>query len=124
MTHILIPVSAGELADKITILEIKSERIADAVKLKSVKTELGLLRAEFGKLTQSPEVSALVQLLKSANEKIWDEEEALRAEGVGDEDFLNRSKISHSGNDERFRLKSEINRLLGSEIVEVKSHQN
>ncbi len=124
MTHILIPVSAGELADKITILEIKAERITDAGKLASVQTELALLRTEFAKLSQSAEVSSLMQSLKSANEKIWDAEEALRAGGVGDEVFLNQSKISHSGNDERFRLKSEINKLLGSEIVEVKSHQD
>ena len=124
MTSILIPVSAGELVDKITILEIKEARITDAGKVASVKAELALLMVEFIKLPQSEELSRLRGALKSANEKIWDVEESVRQSGIGDAKFLEWSKISHTGNDERFRLKSEINKLLGSEIVEVKSHQN
>jgi len=121
---LLIPVSAGELLDKITILEIKEERITDAGKLESVKAELKLLRNELLKLAQSTELERLSRALKTANEQIWDAEESVRQGGVEDEQFLEWSKISHSGNDERFRLKSEINKLLGSEIVEVKSHQD
>ncbi len=120
---ILIPVSAGELADKITILGIKELRINDAVKSASIKTELALLTAEFAKLPKSTELERLTGALRAANEQIWDAEELVRQGGVADEQFLEWSKISHSGNDERFRLKSEINKLLGSGIVEVKSHQ-
>lgn len=123
MTTILIPVSPAELLDKISILEIKEARIQDEVKLSAVKNELALLRAESAKLSQSPELSALYMELKEANEAVWDSEEMIRAEWGSDEKFLAASRVSHAGNDERFKIKRKINDLLGSGISEVKSHQ-
>lgn len=123
MTTILIPVSPAELLDKISILEIKEARIQDDAKLSAVKNELALLRAESAKLPQSAELSALYMELKEANEAVWDSEEMIRAEWGSDEKFLEASRVSHAGNDERFKIKRKINDLLGSGISEVKSHQ-
>jgi hypothetical protein len=74
MTTILIPVSPGELLDKISILEIKDARIEDEVKRSAVKNELALLRTESAKLPQSEELSALYAELREANEDVWDSE--------------------------------------------------
>lgn len=120
---ILIPVSAGELVDKIIVLEIKESRITDRTKLASVKSELALLKNEFRKLPQSAMLAELTAALRAANEKIWDVEELVRKGGTADAQFLEWSRMAHAENDERFRLKQEINALLGSAIREVKSHQ-
>jgi hypothetical protein len=123
MTTILIPVSPGELLDKISILEIKEARIQDEVKRSAVKNELALLRVESAKLPQSVELSALYAELREANEEVWDGEEVIRAEWGSDEKFLAASRVSHAGNDKRFQIKKKINDLLGSDVNEVKSHQ-
>lgn len=123
MTTILIPVSPAELLDKISILEIKEARIEDVEKLSAVKNELALLRSESAKLPQSAELSELYAELRQANEDVWDSEEMIRTEWGNDEKFLAASRVSHAGNDERFKIKKKINELLGSGISEVKSHQ-
>jgi hypothetical protein len=120
---ILIPVSPGELADKMSVLMIKEARITDGAKLKNIQSELAILTSEFAKLTASPELSQLVAQLRAVNEAIWDAEEAVRAPGVDDVAFLAAARLSHSKNDERFHLKRRINDLLGSTVVEEKSHQ-
>jgi hypothetical protein len=111
MTTILIPVSPAELIDKITILELKKDRIADPTKLTNIEHELVLLRAELVKLPASSGLHDLMEALRTVNEAIWDAEEALRAGSP------------HQKNDERFRVKRAINELLGSAITEEKSHQ-
>jgi len=122
-TIISIPVSPAELLDKITILEIKEERIQDEVKLANVRAELALLVAELAKLPTSPELITFKEKLKKANKVIWDSEELIRERWDEDAEALKQAKISHAGNDERFRLKRAINDLLGSAITEEKSHQ-
>jgi uncharacterized protein YPO0396 len=123
MSTVLIPVSPAELIDKITILEIKSERITDEAKLSAVRSELSLLNAEYVKLQATAEIEKLKQELKVANEAIWDGEEAVRKDWGDDAKFLSASRTSHAGNDRRFHIKRQINELLSSGITEVKSHQ-
>lgn len=123
MSTVSIPVSPAELIDKITILEIKNERIADEAKLSAVRNELTLLNAEYAKLKSTAEIEKLKSELKKANEDIWDGEEAVRKDWDDDAKFLAASRTSHSGNDRRFHIKRQINELLSSGITEVKSHQ-
>lgn len=111
MTTILVPISPGELVDKIVILEIKKARIADPTKLANIEHELMLLRTELAKLPTPPELHDLMEELRAVNKAIWDAEEALRA-------HTPRQK-----NDERFRVKRAISGLFNSAIVEEKSHQ-
>ena len=120
-----IPISPAELIDKVTVLQIKQARIADATKLAYVSKELALLMAEVATLPQSPELTGLTNRLRAANEVIWDSEELIRTEKVRGDTvlFAEQAHISHDGNDERFRTKQAINEILGSAINEVKSHQ-
>ena len=120
---IFIPVSAADLFDRMTVLQIKKEKIADEVKLIHIKKELQFLQAEADKFPQSSELTALIKDLKATNEIIWNSEELVRSHKDTDEIFLAQAHISHDGNDERFLLKQAINTLLGSSIIEVKSHQ-
>jgi hypothetical protein len=124
MNTILIPASPAELLDKISILQIKKERISDAEKLAHVEHELVLLMAEYSKLPQSPELALHLEEIKKANEIVWDSEEEIRHVWVDDAQVLAASRISHEGNDKRFQIKKKINDLLGSGINEVKSHQH
>lgn len=123
MNVIHIPVSPAELLDKITILEIKQERISDEEKLQNIEKELALLQDELEKLPQSSRLEDLKTKLKMANEKIWDSEELVRKHWDNDNECLKQARISHAGNDERFHTKRAINELVGSDILEEKSHQ-
>lgn len=123
MNIIHIPVSPAELLDKITILEIKQECISDPAKLQNVEKELMLLQEELKKLPQSSELEKLKGGLKKANKIIWDSEELVRERWEDDAECLKQARISHAGNDERFRAKRAINELVGSTIIEEKSHQ-
>jgi len=123
---VLVPVSVGELFDKISILEIKSERISDDDKLKNIRLELSLLRGianGLPKLQIDP--SALEAQLKSVNEAIWDLEECIRdlesKSRYGDE-FVATARAIHKNNDLRSKIKKELNILMGSSIVEEKSY--
>jgi len=124
-TVIHIPVSPAELIDKVTVLEIKQARIANAEKIAQVSKELNLLMAEVATLPQSNELTRLTDRLRSANEVIWDSEEMIRTDKVRSDTelFAEQARISHDSNDERFHTKQAINELLGSAINEVKSHQ-
>ena len=120
------PVSAGELIDKITILEIKRERITDEAKRGNVGRELDLLVAERRRsLPSSPELDALTAELKTVNERLWDIEDDIRrceaAAEFGDR-FVELARSVYKSNDERSALKRRINDLLGSAIVEEKSY--
>jgi hypothetical protein len=120
-----IPVSAGELIDKITILRIKAERIA-AAKRPNVARELSLLEKAMNEaLPVSPELAALTARLAEVNAKLWDIEEGKRAcERRGDfgADFVALARAVYTENDRRAAIKRRINDLTGSEIVEEKSH--
>lgn len=121
-----IEVSVGELLDKITILEIKSERIEDAGKLKNVNKELELLRAiwETSPLSRT-DVLEQVRSLKRVNEALWDIEDRIRRKEASrqfDDEFIRLARSVYRSNDERSAIKRELNRLLGSDLVEEKSY--
>jgi len=113
-----VEVSKGELIDKITILEIKSEKITDPEKLKNVRYELETLRkSEFPTLIKKD--------LVDINRQLWEVEDDLRAlEKVGkfDDEFVQKARSVYKLNDERSRLKKNINIEEGSRVIEEKSH--
>jgi hypothetical protein len=127
---ILVPVAAGELFDKIAILQIKAERIADADKLAHVRRELALLQAcakpVHAGCEDAAALDALLANLKRANEAIWDVENTVRAcDRVGDfgPRFVEAARTVHVQNDRRAAIKLRINTLLGSALVEAKEHR-
>jgi len=124
---ILTPVSIGELIDKITILEIKAERIDDAAKLANVRTELdGLLPLYATQRSNQPALEALKQQLKVINERMWDIQDQLRdkeAAQVFDDAFVQLARGVYRTNGERVQVKNEINRMAGSALVEEKQYQ-
>lgn len=126
MDAILTPVSIGELIDKITILEIKAERIDDAAKLANVRTELDGLLPLQQQLQAQPALAALKQQLKVINERMWDIQDQLRdkeAAQVFDEVFIQLARGVYGTNGERVQVKNEINRVAGSALVEEKQYQ-
>ena len=123
-----IPVSVGELADKMTILEIKSEQMADPAKLNNVRAELDLLRAAWNQVAGNLDVglSELIRELKKTNQSLWTIEDDIRACELNS-DFGNRfvelARSVYKTNDRRSEIKREINVLVGSTIIEEKSYQ-
>ena len=124
---VTIEISPGELIDKITILEIKSERISDTAKLANVRYELELLgAARAGSLTASAELDRLARELKSVNVTLWEIEDDIRAcEAAGDfgPRFVELARAVYRTNDRRAALKREIGALFGSKLVEEKSYK-
>ena len=123
---ITVEIAPGELIDKITILEIKLARIADAEKLRNVRAEWEtLVRARDAVLTPSAEIEAATAALRRANETLWDAEDHIR-ECERNKDFGPRfvalARSVYLTNDERARLKRRINQLLGSRLIEEKSY--
>ena len=124
---ILAPVSWGELLDKITILDIKAERIADADKLANVRREREALVAVAAQAdTARPEVAALIDDLRAVNTTLWEVEDEIRdcerAKDFGPR-FVELARQVYHTNDRRAALKRDLNQLLGSELVEEKSYQ-
>ena len=123
---ICVPISYGELLDKLTILEIKSERIADEKKRANVLRELTLLREVRDKrVPKSDALTALLVELKETNEQLWEIENALRElERASDfsERFIHKARAVYETNDRRASVKKAINLLLGSDIIEEKSY--
>ena len=128
MSLIEVPVSFGELLDKISILEIKSERMSDPAKLANVRNELDALNGTWGKSSQSRiDISALLAGLKAVNERLWvieDDIRILESKQRFDDEFIQLARSVYFENDERARLKREINTALGSALVEEKSYQD
>ncbi len=128
MNEILIPISPGELLDKITILQIKAERIADPVKVANVETELGMLSKVWSEAVEADtEISALTAELKSVNEALWEIEDDIRDEERGKrfgERFIELARAVYVTNDERANAKKKVNLHLNSTIVEEKSYQD
>lgn len=121
-----VPVAWGELVDKITILEIKNERIADPAKRANVATELRLLRERLGSVEDDPAVARLHAALKGVNEELWVIEDAIRdCERGGDfgPTFIELARSVYRTNDRRAELKRDVNLALGSAILEEKSYQ-
>jgi hypothetical protein len=121
-----VPISPGELLDKLTILEIKAERIHDAGKRKNVLHELAALRRVWTTARAAgPDVAALVQELKTVNESLWDIEDAIRlkeAQRVFDAGFVELARSVYRTNDRRAAIKRALNEALGSELIEEKSY--
>ena len=126
MRALTVPVSYGEAADKITILTIKSEWMRDATQLENVRKELALLRdAFFSAISRTPALDKLFDALTEVNRKLWTIEDAIRLcekESDFGNTFIKLARSVYQQNDERARLKREINALLGSELIEEKSY--
>ena len=126
LNQILAKISAGELLDKITILEIKKEKIKDSQKLKDIDKELSsLIKTSEEKIPDKNAINSLIINLKQINLKLWDIEENKRMAEKNqkfDEKFIKLSRDVYKTNDERAKIKLEINEMLGSNIKEVKSH--
>ena len=128
MSEILVPVSFGELLDKIAILQIKSERMSDAAKVANVRKELDALSATW--LEHPSAQTHIVELraqLKAVNERLWVIEDDIRScekrQDFGEE-FIWLARAVYFENDERASIKKEINVALGSAYVEEKSYQD
>ena len=128
MNEILIPISPGELLDKITILQIKAERIADPAKVANVKTELDMLEKVWREaVAEDAEIRALSVELKAINEALWEIEDDIRDEERNrrfGERFIELARAVYVTNDERANAKKKVNLHLKSNIVEEKSYQD
>lgn len=121
----VVPVSWGELIDKMTILEIKQERIVAPQAKANVAKEYGLLREAAGPVAGRDGVAALRAALKAVNEALWEIEDDIRskeAERDFGDGFVRLARSVYKRNDERAALKRQLNRLLESELVEEKSY--
>lgn len=118
-----VPVSWGELLDKITILELKRDRIGEAHALANVARELDLLEVIAAHVADR--VAPLVDRLRGVNAALWDIENAIRleeADGRFDAEFVALARAVYTRNDERAAIKRRINTVLGSDLVEEKSY--
>lgn len=128
MNQILIPISPGELLDKITILEIKSARIESDKKKSNVNKELNLLNTVWQEsVTETSEIQSLRIEMKAINETLWDIEDDIREEERSKrfgERFIELARSVYVVNDQRGEVKKRINLYLKSDIVEEKSYQD
>ncbi len=128
MSLISTPVSFGELIDKITILEIKSEQIRDAAKLANVRAELDMLNATWAQnLASRTDILAERAELKRINQSLWDIEDEIRLKEKAqdfDTRFIELARAVYFTNDKRAAVKRAINLKLGSQLVEEKSYQD
>ncbi|PPU73228.1 hypothetical protein XcuCFBP2542_16495 [Xanthomonas cucurbitae] len=128
MSEILVPVSFGELLDKIAILQIKSERMTDVAKLANVRNELSALENSW--MAHPADGHDIVRLraeLKAVNERLWVIEDDIRLKEQAqsfDDAFIQLARSVYIENDERARIKKQINLALGSSYVEEKSYQD
>ena len=126
MAELLVPISPGELIDKITILEIKSARMTDAAKLHNVRTELALLNETWrASAFSAVDITAEWTGLRDVNGQLWDIEDRIRdkeRDGLFDAQFVELARAVYVTNDERAAIKKRINTRLGSTLVEEKSY--
>ena len=126
MNKIIVEVSVGELLDKISILEIKKEKIKDAEKLKFINNEHSILKNQLDKKIKSDEkLNNLYQSLKEINSKLWiieDDKRQCEKEKDFGEKFIKLSRDVHFLNDDRAKIKLEINNHTGSTIKEIKEY--
>ena len=128
MNKIIVEVSVGELLDKISILEIKKEKIKDAEKLKFINNEHSILKNQLDENIKSDEkLNNLYQSLKVINSKLWviedDKRQCEKDKDFG-EKFIKLSRDVHFLNDKRAKIKLEINNHTGSKIKEIKEYTN
>ena len=128
MNKILVEVSVGELLDKISILEIKKEKIKDAEKLKFINEEYEILKSEFNKNVKSDDrLTKLFEVLKEINSRLWiieDDKRLCEKNSDFGEKFIKLSRDVHFLNDDRAKIKLEINNHTGSKIKEIKEYTN
>lgn len=128
MSEILVPVSFGELLDKIAILQIKSERMTDPAKLANVRAELSALEKTWmAHPAAGQDIVKLRAELKAVNERLWVIEDDIRLKEKAqafDEEFIELARSVYFQNDIRARVKKDINLALGSAYVEEKSYQD
>lgn len=128
MSEILVPVSFGELLDKIAILQIKSERMSDEAKLANVRNELTALEKTWmAHPAAGHDIVRLRADLKAVNERLWVIEDDIRIKEKRQEfdaEFIRLARSVYVENDERARVKKQINLALGSTYVEEKSYQD
>ena len=128
MSEIQAPVSFGELLDKIAILQIKSERMSDPAKLANVRRELSALEATWiAHPAAGQDIAELRAALKAVNERRWVIEDDIRLKEKAqafDAEFIKLARSVYFENDERARIKKEINLALGSAYVEEKSYED
>jgi len=126
MNKIIIEVSIGELLDKISILEIKKEKIKDSKKLEFIVKEYSILKEQLeNNVKKNDELNRLYKSLKEINAKLWiieDEKRLCEKEKKFDEKFIKLSRDVHFLNDDRAKIKLEINNITGSTIKEVKEY--
>ena len=126
MNKILVEVSIGELFDKISILEIKQEKIKDPEKLKFIVNEHSILKEQLDKNVKSDEkLNNLFKSLKEINSKLWiieDDKRQCEKDKIFKEKFIKLSRDVHFLNDDRAKIKLEINNLTGSKIKEIKEY--
>lgn len=121
-----IEISDGELLDKISILEIKLERITDESKLKNIEAEYAVLTVAAAKLLEDEQVYTLYKKVKAVNETLWDLEDSIRLKEKSksfDEEFIRVAREIYRVNDIRAEVKKVINLLTGSLFVEEKSYE-
>ena len=128
MNKIIVEVSIGELLDKISILEIKQEKIKDSEKLKFISNEHSILKDQLDKnIKTDGKLEELFQSLKEINAKLWviedDKRQCEKDKDFG-EKFIRLSRDVHFLNDDRAKIKLEINNYSGSEIKEIKEYTN
>ena len=126
MNKILVEVSVGELLDKISILEIKQEKIKDPAKLKYINEEHSILRDQLNSNVKSDQkLTELFDSLKQINEKLWiieDDKRQCEKEKDYTDSFIKLSRDVHFLNDDRAKIKLEINNHTGSKIKEIKEY--
>lgn len=126
MENFLVPVSPGEVLDKITILEIKSEQMQDPDKIANVRTELEQLNTCWADaVTENETIRSLRAQLKTVNQELWLIEDDIRDKErtrIFDEQFIELARSVYVTNDRRAQIKKELNVYLGAQLVEEKSY--
>ena len=120
------PISLGELVDKISILIIKQKNITDETKLDHVKKELDFLQKTLMNYVQQEEINNFLENLININSKLWNIEDDIREcerKKLFDQTFIDLARGVYFTNDERAKVKNDINKTFGSELVEVKSYE-
>ena len=120
------PISLGELVDKISILMIKKKNISDSIKLQHLNKELEFLQKTLKKYISEDEINDFLLKLVNINSKLWDIEDDIREcerKKLYDQTFIDLARSVYFTNDERAKVKNDINKNFGSELVEVKSYE-
>lgn len=121
-----IPISCGEILDKISILEIKQKNIIDSNKLRNISLELEFLKKESEDIFKKENIKHLYKELKEVNEKLWQIEDLVRLkekQKIFDEEFIDLARSVYITNDKRYEIKKTINETLNSTIKEEKFYE-